>query len=62
MKKFGVIDEYKTFKSFTNVSDNLDMEENFKMFDGDKLVAKVPLFLKRKFRYGVVIPQKMKNC
>ena len=43
MKKYGVIDEHKTFKGFTKVSDNLDRKEFFKMFKGDKLVAKVPL-------------------
>ena len=43
MKKYGVIDEHKTFKGFTKVSDNLDRKEYFKMFRGDKLVAKVPL-------------------
>ena len=43
MNKFGVIDERKTFKGFSNVSDNLDRKEYFKMLDGDKLTAKVPL-------------------
>ena len=43
VNKYGVIDEHKTFKGFTNVSDNLDRKEYFKMADGDKLVAKVPL-------------------
>ena len=42
INKFGVIDEHKTFQGFTNVSDNLDRKEFFKMFEGDKLVAKVP--------------------
>ena len=43
INKYGVIDEHKTFKGFTNVSDNLDRKEYFKMFEGDKLYAKVPL-------------------
>ena len=43
LNKYGVIDEHKTFKGFTNVSDNLDRKEYFKMFDGDNLVAKIPL-------------------
>ena len=43
INKYGVIDEHKTFKRFTNVSDNLDRKEYFKMFNGDKLIAKVPL-------------------
>ena len=30
IKKYGVIDEHKTFKGFTNVSDNLDRKEYFK--------------------------------
>ena len=32
------------------------------MFEGDKLVAKVPLSWKKSFSMGVVIPHKMKNC
>ena len=39
----GVIDEHKTFEGFSNVSDNLDRKEYSKMFDGEKLVAKVLL-------------------
>ena len=58
INKYGVVDEQKTFKGFINVSDNLDRKENFKMYDGDKLTAKVPLSWKKSFNYGVVIPQK----
>ena len=61
INKYGVIDEHKTFKGFTNVSDNLDRKEYFKMAD-DKLVAKVPLSWKKSFSQGVVIPHKIKNC
>ena len=42
INKYGVIDEHKTFKGFSNVSDNLDRKEYFKMADGDNLIAKVP--------------------
>ena len=62
VNKYGVIGEHKTFKGFTNVSDNLDRKEYFKMADGDKLVAKVPLSWKKSFSQGVVIPHKMRNC
>ena len=62
INKYGVIDEHKTFKGFTNTSDNLDRKKYFKMFDGDKLVAKVPLSWKKSFSQGVVIPHKMRNC
>ena len=54
INKNGVIDEHKTFKGFTIVSDNLDRKEYFKMFDGDKLKAKVTLSLKKSFSQGVV--------
>ena len=47
IKKYGVIHEHRTFKRFTNVSDNLDRRDYFKMFDGDKLIAKVPLSWKK---------------
>ena len=60
--KFGVIDEHKTFKGFTNNSENLDKKECFEMFNGDKLIAKVHLSWKKRFSYGLVIPHKMRNC
>ena len=49
INKCGVIDEHKTFKGFKDVSDKLNRKEYFKMADGDKLVAKVPLSWKKKF-------------
>ena len=32
------------------------------MFNGDELVAKVPLSWKKSFRIGEVIPHKMRDC
>ena len=32
------------------------------MFDGDKLIAKVPLSWKKSFSMGVVIPHKLRIC
>ena len=58
ISKYGVIDEHKTFKGFTNVSENLDRKEFLKMFDGDKLKAKVSLSWKNGFSYGVITPHK----
>ena len=62
LNKYGVIDEHKTFKGFTNVSNNLDRKEYFKMADGDKLVAKIPLSWKKSYSQGGIIPHKMRNC
>ena len=62
INKYGVIDEHKTFKGFTDVSDKLDRKEYFNMYNGDKLVAKVPLSWKKSFSQGVVIPHKMRDC
>ena len=56
IKKYGVIDEHKTFKGFTNVSDNLDRKEYLNMADGGNLLAKVPLSWRKSFSQGVVIP------
>ena len=56
------MDEHKTFKGFTNVSDNLNRKEYFKMDNGDNLIAKVPLSWKKSLSQGVIIPQKMRNC
>ena len=61
INKCGGIDEHKTFKGFTNVSD-IFWQEYFKMFEGDKLIAKVSLIWKKSFGYDVVILHKMKNC
>ena len=60
--KYGIIDEKKCFKGFTNVSANLNIKEYFKMADGDNLIAEVPLSWKKSFSQGVVIPHKMRNC
>ena len=62
VNRYGVIDEHKTFKGFKDVKDVLDRKEYFKMFEGDKLIAKVPLSWKKSFSQGVVIPHKMRNC
>ena len=62
INKFNVFDEQKTFKDFTNVSDSLNRKEYLKMFNGDELVAKVPLSWKKSFSQGVVIPHKLRNC
>ena len=62
INKYGVIDEHKTFKGFTNVSDNLDRKEYFEMLDADKLTAKVPFSWIKGFSHGVILPHKMRNC
>ena len=62
IKIYGVVPEHKTFNVFTNVSDNLDRKDNFIIFEGDKLFAKVPLSWKKSFSMGVVIPHKLRNC
>ena len=62
INKFGIVDEHKTFKGFTNVSDNLDRKESLNMADGVKLIAKVSLSWKKSFSQGFVIAHKMKNC
>ena len=60
--QFGVIGEHKTFKGFTSVRDNLDRKEFLKLYEGDKLEAKVTLSSKNYFSYGVIIPHKLRNC
>ena len=62
INNYGVIDEHKTFKGFTNVSNNLDRKEYLNRADGGNLIAKVPLSWKKSFSEGVVIPHKMRNC
>ena len=62
INNFGIIDEHKIFKGFTNVSVNSDRKDYFNMAHGGKLIAKVPLSWKKYFSQCVVIPHKMKNC
>ena len=62
INKYGVIDEQKSLKGFTSVSENLNRKEYFNKKNGDKLIAKVPLSWKKSFSQGVVIPHKMRNC
>ena len=62
INEYGVRDAHKCLKGFTNVSDNLDRKEYFKMADGDNLIAKVPLSWEKSFSQGVVIAHKMRNC
>ena len=62
INKYAVIDEHKNFQGFTNVSDNFDWKEYFKMFAGDKMIAKLLLSWKKSFNMCVVIPNKMGNC
>ena len=60
--KYGILNEKKSFKGFTNLSDNLDRKIYLKMAGGDNLIAKVPLSWKKSFSQGVVITHKMRNC
>ena len=62
INEFGIIDEQKTFKGFTNVSDKLDRKEYFNMAGGGKLADKGPLSWKKSFSQGIVIPHKMRSC
>ena len=41
------MEEQNFFKGFTNVSANLARKDYFKIFDGDKLIAEVPLSWKK---------------
>ena len=51
-----------TFKGLNDVSQNLNRKEYFKMFNGNKLTAKVPLSGKKIYNYAVIIPQELRNC
>ena len=44
INRFGIIDEHKTFKTFNDVSHNLNRKEDLNMADeGGNLIANVPL-------------------
>ena len=59
---YGIINEKRCFKGFTNVSDNFDRKEYFKKADADNLIAKIPLKWKKSFSQGGNIPHKMRYC
>ena len=62
INKYGVLVEHKTFKGFTNASDNLNRKVYFKKAVGDNLIAKMPLSWKISFGERVIIPHKIKIC
>ena len=62
INKYVVFDEHKTFKGFTNVSDNLNRKEYFQRFNGGKIIAKVSLSWKKGIYHGVIIPHRRRNC
>ena len=62
INEWSVVDEHKTFKKFTNVSNDLDRKHYFEKFAGDKLFAKLPLSWKKPYKMSVVIPHKLRNC
>ena len=62
INKYGVIDGHKTFKGFTNVSNNLDRKDFFQMFETDKIFAKFPLSWKKSISYGKINPHKLRSC
>ena len=59
---YGNIEEYKTFKSFENVSHNLGGKESFKKLNGTKMIAKVPLSWKKGFDCGFINLHKLRCC
>ena len=59
---YGIIREHKTFEGFTNVPDNLDKKQDYKIFHGDILFVTFPLSWEKNVSMGVVIQQKLRNC
>ena len=57
-----VIEEHKTPKGMNNVQEKLDKKEYFKMLNGVKIIAKVPLSWKHSFDSGILIPHKQRYC
>ena len=57
----GVIEEYKTVKSSSDVNKCLDRKEHFNMLDGEDFSSKQPWCWKKGFEMGGIIPKKH-NC
>ena len=60
--KIGFIEEHKTSKGFTNVSENLNRTLSFKMLNGDELIAEVLLSWKHSFDNGVIKTHEQRFC
>ena len=62
IKEFGIFQENKTFKGFNDSRRLLDCPQPFKMIDGKKLSAMLPISWEKLFTSGVIIPTKMRFC
>ena len=60
--EFGMIQEHKTFKGFSDSRRLLDRQKYFKMMNGEKVIANLPLSCKTSFSMGVVIPSTNRYC
>ena len=59
---FGVIEEHETLEGFSDSKRLLDREENLKLVNGEKVVAKIPISRKKSFSVVVLIPSANKYC
>ena len=62
INEFGVIEEHKTFKGFSDVNRLLDSKKYFEMKEGKSVSSKFPLSWKKSFSDGVVIPTRDRYC
>ena len=57
---YGIIQEHKTFKKFSDSKRLLDRSQYFKMKEGEKLSALLHESWKKSFDGGIITPTKMK--
>ena len=62
INEYGIVEEHKTFKGFSDIGRLLDSKKYFDMQEGKKVVGTFPLSWKKSFESGVVIPSKTRNC
>ena len=61
IKKFGILQQHVTFKSFNDSKRFLDRSQNFDMLKGKNISALLPRSWKKSFKSGIVIPAKLKR-
>ena len=60
--EYGIIEEHKTFKGFTESQRLLDRNQYSEMLKGNKMHAKLPISWKKGCASGIVIPKQARYC
>ena len=63
INEYGLVEEHKTFKGFSDIERLLDSKKYFDMQQGKKLLEQFSSFVEKiSFETGVIIPSKTRDC